>query len=384
LEGFEVKPSSEIRRAIVIGRGLAGLTAVFELVSEGYNVSLVGPPREGASRAAQGVSSTKGLLEANSPFFQLKLDGHRNLPHWIDQVEKASGVSIPKHLGGAWELFSGDAPWKKAAARIYRREFRGAFGTQRLPPPVLTPAAQAFFYPGELWFDPEICCDALEKSLSLSNVTIFDAPVLSLGPGRVVLTGGRQIDAPVVVLAAGAGSAALLRRAGLAGLPQLVEAGGSCLVVGSVKTEQPAVILGEKCSMFVDAKGTARLGSSTRTDLGQSAQKAGILEDAEIFFESVKSGLAGESFAQLLKNCTVISQKWGVRVRTSDRFPLVIRHLYPSGDNLFISTGYWKNGFQIAYLASKTVAWALRSLESVPPGENLLRLFAEDLHRRVF
>jgi len=370
-------------QAVVIGRGLAGLTAAYELVREGYHVSLVGPPREGASRAAQGVSSTKGLLEAKAPFFQLKLDGHRNLPRWISGVEKASGISIPKHLGGAWELFSNDSGWKKAAARIYRREFRGAFGTQLVQDPVLSPTGRAFFYPGELWFDTEICCDALEKSLLFSNVTIFDALVLSLAPGRVVLSDGRDINAPVVVLAAGAGSAALLHQAGLTNLPKLVEAGGSCLVVGGVKTRQPAVILGEKCSMFVEDSGLARLGSSTRADLGQSAQKTCIFQDAEIFFESVKSGLAGESFAQLLRNCTVISQKWGVRVRTSDRFPLVIRHLYPSGDNLFISTGYWKNGLQTAYLASKAIAWALRSLDSVAPGENLLRLFAEDLHRQV-
>jgi len=374
----------------VVGRGIVGLAVARELVLAGARVTLIGPQnrRGSATRAAQGISSTKGLVVGNTPFFREKISGHAGLSAWLEGIERDSGQSLPIHRGGVWESGTTSQHYREIVDRVFRREPRGIFGADSglMPEPftgalragssltgvVESDLARDLRYPGDLWFDPGACLDAIEKWLIKSYVTIFPEEVLAVERGRVHLVSGSLPETfDEVVIAAGPWSAEVLSASGAA-LPGglFVEVGGtgilsrpkdgpSAIKESSNRSSQTRqgdlCVVSGKLSIAV-ISGTLRAGSTTNPELGRLASDEAIAREAGDLAAQIPGafGRHAGSVDKMLKHQGYLPT-WGVRVRTRDRMPVVGSVPLAGGGRLWVATAFYKNGLQIAHTAAKTI-----------------------------
>jgi tRNA 5-methylaminomethyl-2-thiouridine biosynthesis bifunctional protein len=222
---FAAVPPAPVRRAIVIGAGLAGAAACERLCARGWHVTLV-------ERHAQAATEASGNLAGISMPLLSKDD---NIASRLSRAAFLFALGYWDRLGGVGAAIEG-APcgvlWvardaaharlqRAAAARAFRRRSRTWLEAQqaaaRFGP--LAPHG-AWLFPQGAWIRPASACQAMLDACGPRLQRRFGAGSVTLerggGQWRVTDAAGALIaEAPTVIVANGAGATGLAQAATL-------------------------------------------------------------------------------------------------------------------------------------------------------------------------
>lgn len=258
---------------VVIGGGIIGLAAAYELARGGLSVVLLERDRLGRAQSGRnlGFVRQQGRAPAELP---LMMAANRR---W-SQLSKELGRDVEWRQGGNLRLTSDPrkaARYEKwvALARDHGLDTRPVSDEEIRS---LLPGVQGSWLLGIMTAtdghaDPEAACAAYAEAARRLGVALVEgcevAGIATAG-GRVtgVMTALGEVTAPAVVLAAGAGSSALARRAGLA-IPQRTVRQTVVLTAPMRPLTDVAAWTGE---LFLrqDARGRLRLASESRNQVG--------------------------------------------------------------------------------------------------------------------
>jgi glycine oxidase len=322
---------------IIIGDGVIGLSAAFELGRSGATCLVIGDRRPGiASTAAAGLlaPSIGNLAEAVRPFFLGSLD---LFPGFVERlrafdpslamVEGLIDVSGPEtghDKGGAVRLSPDDV--------------------HALEPSIVAPHG-AHYYPTNGAIDNVALVNALRLALEAAPgvAVIKDDPATGLDfsapDAAVVLGSGARWSAPVVVVAAGAWSAQLT------GLPRRIPVAplkGQMLAVASTALNHAV--------MGSDVYLVPRL---TELVIGATVEHAGFdvtTDDPAI----ERLHAAAAAICSPLSDAPVLRVWAGIRPATPDMLPIV--GVDPDEPGLIYACGHSKNGILLAPATAIAVA----------------------------
>jgi len=205
-------------RCVVVGAGIIGLSAAWELARAGVETVVVDPdPAGGATAAAAGMLAAVTEFHYQEPhLLGLSLPAAAGWPAWAAQLEAASGLSTGFRPGGTL-VVAADAGDRAALADL--RAAQAALGLAieetttreaRAAEPLLAPRlAGAFRAVGDHQTDPRRTAAALLAALeALPNARLVAARAVRCGAGAdpfVEYDGGR-LACDEVVLATGGGT----------------------------------------------------------------------------------------------------------------------------------------------------------------------------------
>jgi glycine/D-amino acid oxidase-like deaminating enzyme len=362
----------------VVGRGIAGLAAAFELRRAGYDVSILGPRRADepvgvGTRAAGGVCAIKGAVLPLKPLFAAKKAGQEMLPAWLSEVERvASGPRIPRYLGGVSELFFDRGGYEGLRARVFHRKFTGCYRAEVLDLEELMRRGSAvssvglappggFFYAHDLWYDPEAALVALEAALRSLRAVFIDTNVTRIveHPDSGLAIQGRlgthRFDE--VVVAAGVWTDAVLRESLITAFPSQTAFAGETL-----RGKAPVGVSSDFVTSF---EKTSLVKVGARLQYGSSCYSASSL------FEGPNAASVAALRAKIAARAPRLAFDevvFGLRARTPDRLPACGPLFLPSGNRrVWVLTGLYKNGLQLAPLFARNLLHALPLSASYGP-----------------
>ncbi|MGE0171655.1 MAG: NAD(P)/FAD-dependent oxidoreductase [Oligoflexales bacterium] len=358
-----------------MGKGIGGLAVAFRLVRRRIPCRIIHSPLSvAATRCSGGIMASKGIVDPRTDLFRAKLDGAKNFPNWLREIEAESGQKIIHGTTGVFEPFFSEEDRDSIASRVYRdRSFR-EFGTELLGPelrgfpfaslrvnmtnhrhpdagrhPERSEGSHSifdknptgfFFYPADSWYDPASVVEALEKTLIRNGVPIIEQKIekITSRDGGFVLQGnGEELHVKDLVLAAGDGIKDI-RFDFETSLPKMVSVYGETLVLEKKMMQELPLVKG-KFSLLALRERTIFSGSSfndTRWIASNHENKQHLLDKLRQSF-GMDPALAAARIVQ------------GTRIRTRDRQPVVGRVKTNVAEaRLFVLTGLYKSGFQLA------------------------------------
>ena len=328
--------------ALIVGDGIIGLTAAFELARAGVRCRVLGSRREGAaSGAAAGLlAPSVGHLPARArPFFEASLRAYPELVAQLNAFEPSLRI-----LHGLIELLSNDP----AGSNVPRDATRcSADQVAQLEPSLVAPHG-ARLHDQDGAVDNQVLVRALRSALRRAGLTVEAATVESLdaGPPLAVNTSaGERITAPWVVLAAGAWTPTIR------GLPRQVPIEplkGQMLSVGNPADGQALrhPVMGE--DVYVVPR-------EHETVIGATAEHAGF--DLTVHDDAIgQLRRSAASFCPALAEGPVLRAWAGIRPATPDMLPIIGPD--PEIANLLYACGHSKNGILLA----PATAGAIRDL----------------------
>lgn len=357
---------TESFNVLVIGAGLAGLSTSFELARRGLKTAIIYDPKDFiyATKATHGISTIKGILESDAELFGLKLEGHRGFSDWLSEVESVAGVNRPQNAWkvGVEESFQTFEYFQKEFGRIYRKDFIGAKRVSWLRS---NPDEFARVnYPGDWWIDPEYLIETLWKALRRLAVqeVLGGVDSVKAEEKRVIVQTSceRSFEAQRAILCAGVGTSGILARSSLPLREKMFAVAGHTFAATSdcarnycvVKGTSGATQIGRKIfwgstseSALVVEKDTARTCLALRQTQDEKSIAMNHLQ--QLFPVSTNARFED------------LNVRWGVRVRTRHRAPLVEALPEPSLSSIWVNCGYYKSGIILSWLMAKKLAFVI-------------------------
>ena len=347
-------------RAIVVGGGVVGLATARALAAEGTSVTVV----ESAARSKEASWAAAGILGAGSetlpaPLLPLALEALAAWPSVVRGLLEETGVD--PHLRAEGTLLVALAE-DEVPALNERAALLAAHGMacRRLPraaavalEPALALEVLGALHVPEARIDNRLLWEAYARSVAARGVGVRTGEtveaLLERG-GRVagVRASGRDLEADVVVIAAGAWSDALARAAGFA-LPMAPVKG--ILVRLEVDDGVLSHVVKRGLPYAVPRQGFGVVLGTTSEDAG--------------FDRSVPPAAAADvvgAAARLvpaLAFARVVDAWAGFRPRLSDGLPAV--GAVPGREGLFLATGHHRNGILLCEATGRLVADAVLS-----------------------
>jgi glycine/D-amino acid oxidase-like deaminating enzyme len=343
------------RQIAIIGQGYAGLSFAIALASKLKNIQVAVLSKEPAkdpfmaSNAAQGLSTIKGLLEADDELFSLKMMAHRQFLDWIHNVETWSQISIPKILG-VGEKFLNHNTFKEEQGRIYKNQFTGAFRVEKIS------TSNVFYeqrYPGDFWVDPDIYLKALKEAAINLGVQFKETSgvqtVSSTAEKAYFSDSDTNYEADQLMLACGYGLKDILLKTenekATQELAGLIAASGHTVRLTSESKKRLALV--KKLHAFAQYDENIFLGSTTEIN-GKNLNDFKTLWDqnriphctSEVaaHFNTILSHDFQIQNTQIQKE----NLQFGVRVRTRKRHPWT--GFIDRNHRIYINTAYYKSG----------------------------------------
>ena len=352
--------NSESCKVAIIGAGFAGLSAAISLARKGFkniHVFYDQNDKHAASHSAHGMSTIKGILEADDDLFSLKLEGHRGFHNWVEELEEITGMSRSDRvwLKRVVEKFKSIKDFRKDFGRIYRRDFIGAKNVRlEFSEPDCFASA---IYPDDFWIDPEYLLQLLETSARMLGVCLRHgrvAKIIANGKFSTLLFEDQsRVICDVVVVAAGAGSSKLIDSIQLQKKINLLGVAGLTFEVDTHDAQRSNV---KGINSLVSTQNRAFWGSTS--DPARALQNlAEFMAPSSGEAEQVGSNLL-RLFEPPLSVQKKIKWKWGVRVRSRNRSPVVM--CIQPGSNIWINSGYYKSGIILSWLFAERVSEEIR------------------------
>ena len=345
-------------RAIVVGGGVVGLATARALAGEGLLVTVL----EGAARSQEASWAAAGILGAGSErlsdaLLPWALEALAAWPGTARDLRAESGVDVHLRTEGTLlvALEREDEPaLAERAARLAAHGLRAArLGRSEAlaREPALTPDVREALHVPEARVDNRRLWDALARAAAARGVTVRTGEtvdgLLDRG-GRVtgVRAAGRDLEADVVVVAAGAWSDALARAAGVA-LPLTPVKGvlarvdvpdGTLFHV--VKRDLPYAVPREGFGVVV----------------GTTSEEAGFDRTVSPAATAAVVAATGR-LVPALAGARVVDAWTGFRPRLADGLPAI--GAVPGRPGLFLATGHHRNGILLCEATARLVADAV-------------------------
>lgn len=343
------------RRAVVVGGGVIGLSSAWRLAAAGTAVVVVdAEPGSGASWVAGGMLAPvteawpgeERLLELGSAALEL-------WPEFADELDRAARLNPGLRTDGTVvaAVDSADrAELDALAGHLGRlgREVQTLTGRElRRLEPSLGPAVRAgLSVPGDLAVDNRALLAALLAALRANpSATFVTQHAAAVRPGVVELVDGSTVDGDVVVLAAGAWSAAL--HPALHGRLRPVK--GEIVRLRARPTALPPprrtvrALVSGRAAYLVPRDGDRLVLGATQYEAGFDTEvTAGGVRDLLHDAEMVLPGIAEYAVEEISA---------GLRPASPDNLPL-IGELEPG---VLAATGHGRNGILLAPLTADAV-----------------------------
>ncbi|TYO72668.1 glycine oxidase ThiO [Rossellomorea marisflavi] len=346
-----------MKRIIIVGGGVIGLSIAFELMKKGCNVTLLekGKLAGKASGAAAGMLGVHTETRGNPSMTSLAKESRDLFPALAEQLLNCSGIDIglrqngmimPAMTGREQHLLQEEANspqgMKEELCWLEERELR------KMEPSLSRSFIGGLYIPR----DGNLLAPRLSEALAISAATM--GAVLHEGTevntlimkGRSVI-GVNTTRGPLygdeVVVAGGAWSQHILRRVGIKLDAAPVK--GECISVTPKEGFLNRTIVSDDVYLVPKADGTLTIGAT---------------EQVGSFSEDV----AAESVSRLLaKACTIApgiaaaawGKAWaGTRPKTSSRLPFMGR--VPDVEGMSLATGHYRNGILLAPITGVLMA----------------------------
>lgn len=346
------------RRVVVVGAGIIGLTTAWELVGDGWDVTVCDPdPAMGASRAAAGMLAAVSEVVWDQPtLYPLMVESGRAWPGLAARVERAVGRPVG-YLPVETLVCAGDAADRQALLDLAALQRELGLGIEAITPsaarrlePALGPGVVgAMRIPSDHQVDPRLFMAALTEVLTQRAVLVRQRVTGLVRDGERVLgvrlADGGLLEAEEVLVAAGVGVGML------GGLPTdlllpLRPVHGDILRVRVPERLSPlltrtvrGIVHGHPVYLVPRADGTMVIGATSREDDLVGPLVGGVhqlLRDAQRLVPGVLECELQEVMAR-------------ARPGTPDDVPLVGR----LGPGLTVSTGYFRHGILLTALGAR-------------------------------
>lgn len=336
---------------IVVGGGVAGLTAALACADRGLNVTLVAGPRPGvASGASAGVLGPSiGRGPKGGRVGRFMFAARDRYPSFLEQLHERSGMRATM-VTGAIELALNEthlAELRSRAAKLEETQLLDAREASDLEP-ALRPVAGAVFHRRDGSVDAAALLAALIAATSAhASIVRIEKQAVSLSDSMsrspaLTLADGARVNAPHIVLCAGAWVVEIdgLPRA----LPVRPVKGEIAIARGATPLRHVAFGAGG----YLVPRGGDLL-------IGATSDEAGFNTDPT---ESAALELAATARALLLDwpgaAGPLASRQVGLRPMTPDGYPILGRD--PDASALLYACGYSRNGILLAPLAADCIA----------------------------
>jgi glycine oxidase len=346
---------------IVVGAGVIGLGIAWRCAQRGLDVTVLDPaPGSGASGTAAGMlAPVTELHYGEQALLNLNLDSAARYPAFADELAEATGLSVGYRRTGTISV-----GWDGADLASLRdlQAFGRTLGLstelltsqdlRRLEPALSPGLPGGLLAPDDHQVDSRALHAALLTAAEVAGARIVSQRVAELRyeSDRAVgvrLDGGSRLDAPTVVLAAGAWSPAI------AGLPS------GQVPVRPVKGQTLQVRLDGGPLLTHVVRGTVH-GSPVylvprddgRIVIGATSEEAGydLRPRAGAVYELLRDA---QSVLPVLGEAEFLEVSTSVRPATADNAPLI----GPSAvDGLILATGHYRNGVLLTPVTADSVA----------------------------
>ena len=345
-------------RAIVVGGGVVGLATARALAGERVAVTVLesGAGSREASWAAAGIlgAGSEALPDALLPW---ALEALAGWPDAARALRGESGVDVHLRTEGTLLVALGDDDLPALDARAARLGAHGlrCTGLSRdealAREPALTPETVAALHVPEARVDNRRLWDALARAATARGATLRTGEtvegLLDRG-GRVagVRAAGRDLEADVVVVAAGAWSDALARTAGVA-LPMTPVKGVLARV--DVREGAPTHVVKRGMPYAVPREGFGVVVGTTSEDAG--------FDRAVSPAATAQVVAAAARLVPALASARVLDAWTGFRPRLADGLPAI--GAVPGRPGLFLATGHHRNGILLCLATADLLADAV-------------------------
>jgi glycine oxidase len=342
--------------AVVIGAGVIGATAAWELAASGVSVRVIDArrPGHGATRASAGVLAPYIEGHPSSPLRDLGRQSLDLYDEFITRLRRESGHDVAYERNGTLEIAltleeaealaaASGALWSESVeARWVPREV-----VEDLEPHASREAYGALMIPMHGYVGATaMTLAAVAAATSLGAEVIVETgaiEVLPLPGGRVrVAAASSSWDADVVVMAAGSWSSQI-RVAGADPLP-VTPVRGQLLHLQAPDISLRHIVWGKAGYLVPWRDGTILVGGTV--------EEAGFDENpTERARRELKAVAAG--LVPALAEAEILETRVGLRPRMADDLPAIGRSTVVPG--LIYATGHYRNGILLAPLTARLV-----------------------------
>lgn len=362
-------PASPSSSVLVVGAGIVGLAAAWQLAEQGHAVTLVDPRLGSGHTEASGSAAALGILMArvfhrsSGRAWRLRQQSHALWQAWLAELTRRGHV-LP-HRQGLLLLAASDDDLQKQERIAADRKHLG-IPIQQLGPADLAgfqPALPgrplgALLSPEDGQLDPGPVMAAMQAEASRAGVVCVADRALRIErqqPWRLTLASGGQLEAPWLVLALGMGTAPLLEGIGLpVHLDPVLGQALELELASDPRWQWPGAVVWQGVNLV------------PRPDLqpgGRRLWLGATLEPGAQASPKVLNNLRhlGGDAPEWLERASVVRQWQGLRCHPQGRPAPVLEEPEPG---LLVASGHYRNG---VLLAPATAAWLCERIGAAPP-----------------
>jgi glycine oxidase len=342
-------------RCLIVGGGIVGLSAAWELSRRGFLCTVVdaGSIGRGASWAGAGVLPPARLDTAHDPIDQLRGLSHQLHPSWaaelraesgIDpQLDRCGGVYLARTPGETAALMGQAAYWAEYGIEAHRLEADAL----RMRLPALAPEGTgsnirvAYWLPDELRMHPPEYLRALTTALRRRQVELVEASeiteleIIDDEVRGARAAGGARWTAEHVLLCCGAWASRFADARGA--IRDAYPVRGQVVLYRDRPDRLPCIVNEGNRYLVPRRDGHIYVGSSEEEvgwQLGTTPEIIGRLRQW------------AESLVPALREAVVVRTFSGLRPGSFDTFPFLGRS--PKYRNLYLATGHFRSGLHLA------------------------------------
>lgn len=351
--------------AVIAGGGIIGASIALELAEAGLKVALYDarePGRE-ASWASAGMISPAPENAAMISFMPLSMASVALYPHFIERIEKLTGVSVGYRQDGALDVILDGDPKEELSTIIamqhgvgLKAEALNGEKTREFEPALTEEVKAAVFRPEEASMDTRILSKGAVEAARAAGVQVFanngaKAIWKETGRCRGLRLENGQVEAKWTIIAAGCFSA---RIEGVTPYAPVFPAKGQMVGLRSQEVELKCVLWLEHTYLVPRNDGRIIAGSTIeRTGFDHDVTAWGIhriLNGALRLVPGLASARIEETWA-------------GLRPDSPDHLPII----GPTDvEGLLIATGHFRSGILLAPVTARLIRdWVLKQAVEV-------------------
>jgi glycine oxidase len=345
---------------IVVGGGINGCSAAFQLAKKGYKVAIIEMDRiaSKSSGAAAGILGAQTELTNDSPLFDYACKSREMFPELISELESQTGIHINLMNEGLYKIAQTEDQVQELMMQAELQKISGEQAEwieieelREREPAVSKKLFGAMFIKRDGQVQAYELTTAFARAAMNQSADIFEYTSVQdwiFKDSKILGVRTNQGDfyGDSFVVTTGAWSRALLSKAGLEVPVYPVK--GECISVFSPVPLIKGTIFSHGCYIVPKSAGKLLIGATVRANTF----------DERVTFDGIHQLL--DKAKKLIPEIT--HTEWvgawaGIRPCSEDGMPFLGEH--PEHPNLWIATGHYRNGILLAPLTGKIISEAI-------------------------